>query len=364
MNNEIDATETKDVANNTAATFKFACPHCGQHLEAEPNWAGMECECPGCGKTMTVPQPPTLTPVITVVEKPKITPVSGTVSSNIGNSSWWKRTPKWTYGVAGAAVIVIIALCVGLSMTKKRADISDTYTSRRKSVSHNEEESVKWNARKDTDTHPTHTQNKTFSQANKPWITDSPNTIVERTGETLRKYPTRKETYEKVNMSKIEMFPEEYVGRRFVFDKCSVRQRFRPATDYYAHERALSGFLTFEVQPRSSGKRYGAFDDNIVFVARKTFCRQWIERIHNENYEWPWSVISGTITEEKNHLGKPFYAFVIDEFLICHGEDGEVVLSDVFCEEEVSEKNSPELKSFIVILARHGMSYVMRSSAP
>ncbi len=39
-------------------TFKFACPHCGQHLEAEPDWEGMESECPECGETLTVPPPP------------------------------------------------------------------------------------------------------------------------------------------------------------------------------------------------------------------------------------------------------------------------------------------------------------------
>ena len=44
-------------AENTQATFKFACPHCGQHLEAEPDWAGMEVECPTCGKAITVPDP-------------------------------------------------------------------------------------------------------------------------------------------------------------------------------------------------------------------------------------------------------------------------------------------------------------------
>lgn len=39
------------------APFKFACPHCGQHLEAEPDMVGMELECPSCGKAITVPEP-------------------------------------------------------------------------------------------------------------------------------------------------------------------------------------------------------------------------------------------------------------------------------------------------------------------
>lgn len=40
------------------AQFKFACPHCGQHLAAEADMVGMELECPNCGKTITVPSAP------------------------------------------------------------------------------------------------------------------------------------------------------------------------------------------------------------------------------------------------------------------------------------------------------------------
>lgn len=39
----------------TIEQFKFDCPHCGQHLEADPAMRGMEVKCPGCGKTITVP---------------------------------------------------------------------------------------------------------------------------------------------------------------------------------------------------------------------------------------------------------------------------------------------------------------------
>ena len=120
MSSEIGATGTKHVADNTAATFKFACPHCGQHLEAEPDWVGMEVECPSCGKAIIVPQPQPSTPVITVVEKPKLTRISECALENGGNLSWWKKIPKWEYGVAGAAVLVVIGF-VGTRLIRREA---------------------------------------------------------------------------------------------------------------------------------------------------------------------------------------------------------------------------------------------------
>ena len=128
MNNEIDATETKDVANNTAATFKFACPHCGQSLEAEPDWAGMECECPECGKTLTVPEPSAPAPIITVVERPRLTPVSGSASSNGDNPSWWKTIPKWAYGVACVAPLVIIGFVAMRLMGRETTGVAQAHT--------------------------------------------------------------------------------------------------------------------------------------------------------------------------------------------------------------------------------------------
>lgn len=38
--------------------FKFACPVCGQHLEARASEAGHTTECPSCFKKLTVPQAP------------------------------------------------------------------------------------------------------------------------------------------------------------------------------------------------------------------------------------------------------------------------------------------------------------------
>lgn len=40
----------------TEDTFKFACPHCGQHLDAEYDMIGMAFDCPACGQSLTVPE--------------------------------------------------------------------------------------------------------------------------------------------------------------------------------------------------------------------------------------------------------------------------------------------------------------------
>ena len=106
-----------------ASSFTFSCPHCGQHLEAEPDWVGMEVECPTCGKALAVPpQPP---PVITVMSKPKLLPVSGRASTDEGNQIWWKKMPKWVYGMAGVAVLAIIGLAIAVVLLAKNNTSSD-----------------------------------------------------------------------------------------------------------------------------------------------------------------------------------------------------------------------------------------------
>lgn len=122
-------------AENTPATFKFACPHCGQHLEAEPDWAGMECECPGCGNTLTVPQPPmgtsaaepvepsvptTQQAAIQTIEKseekaPPPPPIITVVRSKEG---FFARNRKWLIPVAGGAAALL--LIVGLVAVKHK----------------------------------------------------------------------------------------------------------------------------------------------------------------------------------------------------------------------------------------------------
>lgn len=34
--------------------FKFSCPHCGQHIEAGADYAGLEINCPACGGALVV----------------------------------------------------------------------------------------------------------------------------------------------------------------------------------------------------------------------------------------------------------------------------------------------------------------------
>ena len=41
---------------NMPKPFKFNCPHCSQHIEAEASHVGMEAECPACRGKMVVPQ--------------------------------------------------------------------------------------------------------------------------------------------------------------------------------------------------------------------------------------------------------------------------------------------------------------------
>lgn len=36
------------------ASFKFSCPHCGKHVEAEEEWEGLGAECPHCGKIIVI----------------------------------------------------------------------------------------------------------------------------------------------------------------------------------------------------------------------------------------------------------------------------------------------------------------------
>ena len=47
----------KEPAAAAGGEFKFLCPSCGQKLAAEPSWIGMELECPSCRETLIVPSP-------------------------------------------------------------------------------------------------------------------------------------------------------------------------------------------------------------------------------------------------------------------------------------------------------------------
>src|SRR5262249_49128914 len=38
-------------------SLKFACPHCGQRLAAESEWAGQQIACPTCAQSLAIPAP-------------------------------------------------------------------------------------------------------------------------------------------------------------------------------------------------------------------------------------------------------------------------------------------------------------------
>jgi len=37
--------------------LSFHCPHCNQHIETEPAWAGRDLDCPNCKQSFIVPKP-------------------------------------------------------------------------------------------------------------------------------------------------------------------------------------------------------------------------------------------------------------------------------------------------------------------
>ncbi len=187
------------------------------------------------------------------------------------------------------------------------------------------------------------------------WITDSPAEIVEGLNTEVKKHPKRHETYEQANISKIEMFPEDYVGRRFVFDKCEIWPEFEEPGTMGIHPR--EDYFAFTIKPISSGKKMSS--NKFPFIAKKAFVKQWADKIRDGDFRWPWCVISGTVQKfgwrwafDKANETKWTYAFVVDEFVVCNTKTGEPISSLFFCEEPVSDKQSPETKSFTVINAR------------
>ena len=44
----------------TTTSFKFQCPHCAQRLECDIDLAGREIDCPGCERSLIIPEPPAI----------------------------------------------------------------------------------------------------------------------------------------------------------------------------------------------------------------------------------------------------------------------------------------------------------------
>ncbi len=72
------------------ASFKFSCPHCGKHVEAEEEWEGMEAECPHCGK-------------IIVIHNEKISKINPEIPSN--ETPIKQKSRKYKLITAGVVVV-------------------------------------------------------------------------------------------------------------------------------------------------------------------------------------------------------------------------------------------------------------------
>jgi hypothetical protein len=86
--------------------FKFACPECAGHLEAEEQWIGQRIDCPHCGQVVAIPSPATTAPV------PPLAPLP--VAVRAGASRRWLL---WGLVAAAAAgLLVASALVLGLGL--------------------------------------------------------------------------------------------------------------------------------------------------------------------------------------------------------------------------------------------------------
>ena len=98
-------------------SFKFACPHCGQHIEADADMVGMTVDCPVCGQSFEVPRieaTRTAPPVITVIRK---------------RERFVDRCKKKLKAV-GIGVVVLL-LFIGVGVLKEICDDADSETSER-----------------------------------------------------------------------------------------------------------------------------------------------------------------------------------------------------------------------------------------
>lgn len=129
--------------NITNGNFTFTCPHCEQHLEAEPDMAGMELDCPTCGQKIIVPQPPRPAPVIKVLSEPKIKTTPKMTQTIVSSQKTNKAMPKWGYCVIGAVLLVGLSIVIAFRTTEK--DLGDKRGSSplpRTSIEQNEDDDI------------------------------------------------------------------------------------------------------------------------------------------------------------------------------------------------------------------------------
>ena len=133
------------------AQFTFACPHCGQQLEAEQDMAGMELECPSCGKPLQVPsaspeaksEPPKLRAVPQTEEATSTTrsfadqakTFAGSAATSVGNAAspiLHRLKTKWntldntqrkgmTIMIASIAAVFVLLSCFTRACSSIRA---------------------------------------------------------------------------------------------------------------------------------------------------------------------------------------------------------------------------------------------------
>lgn len=129
--------ETADEVAHIQVNFIFTCPHCEQRLEAEPDMAGMELDCPTCGQTITVPPPTVVTsdtvpvdlitsagpqseiPTCSKGEEEALppSPIISVVKKGEGNS---ERKRTWLIPVTiGAAMFLIVSLLIARPKSKE-----------------------------------------------------------------------------------------------------------------------------------------------------------------------------------------------------------------------------------------------------
>jgi DNA-directed RNA polymerase subunit RPC12/RpoP len=118
--------------NDNTEEYEFNCPHCGQHLAAEPDMAGMELECPSCGKPVKVPL--TLGKTMAASARENLAPLanansipnSATLHAN-GDANGKKRTIWNTHKrslTIAAIFMVLVLICTIMMISKKQASKS------------------------------------------------------------------------------------------------------------------------------------------------------------------------------------------------------------------------------------------------
>jgi hypothetical protein len=112
-------------SSNTMADFKFACPHCQQHIQADEGYAGLQIQCPSCQGSLIVPgTAPAPAPAVT---PPPQRPAAARLATS-GSAS--PTAPAAAHGSScpscGAALARGAVLCVncGYNLTTKQRTVA------------------------------------------------------------------------------------------------------------------------------------------------------------------------------------------------------------------------------------------------